>query len=735
MHVRVSRVRRNGKRYEYAQLVESYRRDDGMPAHRVVANLGSLTPDQVENLKTALAASRRGERVAVAAQPSRAPKPQATLRYLDLAVLLELWREWGLDELLEQLLGTRTAAAVACALALHRCVDPQSKLHAVRWFPRTALPELLDLPAARFNNTRLHRVLELLDQQGYALMKALPARIADRQEQFVALYGDVTDTWFIGDGPELAERGKTKEGLYEQKIGIVLLCSNEGMPLRWDVIPGNEPDDRALSRMLASVRGLAWVGDTPVVCDRAVGKSATLRNLLGTGLRFLTALNSTEISKYASTLPWKAVEDLSASSEEQLEDVARVAAERLGQTGMTAVDQTLYVLDLGTVECATRETTRQDKSVQHALELARQMDEGVHAGRFANYAAAAHAVGIGESYAKKHRLLLRLPDSIQAAVLRGEADGCALSALVTLAGMKDPQQQRNAFAQLVASHPCCSDPAASKSPADRSEAAEAVHAEARSDEPASKPATTSTPPAKLRCAAYFNPDVFARQRLQAERKLEQLHRLVDELNQRANNPRSRLTPDAMRRSVEQKLLRQDLLTAFSIQVDKDRTTGRPRVTMTLNPDDWSRRRRYDGFTVLVGHPDLPHTPEALCKLYRAKNAVEVDFHVIKSAVKVRPVRHHTDPKVRAHVTLCMLALLLNRTLAQRLGKTTPEAALETLATCAMHRWGAPGRARRPLYSLTHPDPEQAALLRELRMLDLVDDAQLRGRLEPSLHLQ
>jgi transposase len=654
----------------------------------------------------------------VAAQPSRAPKPQATLRYLDLAILLELWRQWELDALLEQLLGSRTAAAVACALTLHRCSDPQSKLHATRWFPRTALPELVDLPAAQFNNTRLHRVLEQLDQQGYALMKSLPVRVAKHQEQFVALYGDVTDTWFVGDGPELAERGKTKEGRYERKIGIALLCSNEGMPLRWDVIPGNEPDDQALTRMLASVRGLGWVGDTPVVCDRAVGKTATIRNLLDTGLRFLTALNSTEISKYASTLPWNALEDLSASSDEQLEELARTAAERIEGGGMKAVDATLYVLDLGTVDCATRESTRQvdaeTKSVQHVLELARQMDEGVHSRRFTSHAAAAHAVGIGESYAKKHRLLLRLPDSIQAAVLRGEANGCSLAALIGLISIKDPGKQQDAFEQLLASAP-------------------------RRRAPSSRNSATSSaapkPPPKLRCAAYFNPDVFARQRLQAERKLAQLRGLAVELNERAKSPRSRLTPDAMRQSIEQKLLRQDLLTAFTIELDKDPTTGRPHVRMTLNQDDWSRRRRYDGFTVLVGHPDLPHPAEALCKLYRAKNAVEVDFHVIKSSVKLRPVRHHTDPKVRAHVTLCMLALLLNRTLAQRLRTSTPESALETLATCAMHRWGAPGRATRSLYSLTHPDAEQAALLRELNMLDLVDDGHLRARLEPGLHLQ
>jgi hypothetical protein len=66
MHIRVSRVTRQGKTYEYAQLVESFRRPDGMPAHRVVANLGQATSLEVENLRTALGAALERKRVVVA---------------------------------------------------------------------------------------------------------------------------------------------------------------------------------------------------------------------------------------------------------------------------------------------------------------------------------------------------------------------------------------------------------------------------------------------------------------------------------------------------------------------------------------------------------------------------------------------------------------------------------------------------------------------------------------------
>ena len=65
MQVRISSVTRRGKTYQYAQLVESVRREDGLPIHRVIANLGRVTdPVQVENLQAAFAANRSGHRLA-----------------------------------------------------------------------------------------------------------------------------------------------------------------------------------------------------------------------------------------------------------------------------------------------------------------------------------------------------------------------------------------------------------------------------------------------------------------------------------------------------------------------------------------------------------------------------------------------------------------------------------------------------------------------------------------------
>lgn len=166
-----------------------------------------------------------------------------------------------------------------------------------------------------------------------------------------------------------------------------------------------------------------------------------------------------------------------------------------------------------------------------------------------------------------------------------------------------------------------------------------------------------------------------------------------------------------------------------------RESGKPhcQVSMTIDEEGWRKRRRFDGFVLLIAHPELPQSGADLARLYRAKDAVEKDFRTIKEVVKLRPVFHHTDPKVRAHVTLCMLALLLERTLEQRLRRsstpmTTP-ACLEHLRGCHLNLLhGAPELA--PSYQLTELTPEQRAIVTNLRLTELVDAEALQTRLRP-----
>ena len=729
MQVRVSRTKRKGITYEYAQLVESYRREsDGMPVHRVIASLGALSPLEVENLRISLQASREKKRVLVArkAKSSALPKISANLRYLDLAVLLELWEQGGLAGLLTEILpeggGEVPAAKVVAALALQRCLEPGSKLSATRWFPGTSMPELIGVAPDSFNNTRIHRVLDDLDNAHASLMAKLPRHLAERDGAFVSLFLDTTDTWFVGSGPPLAASGKTKEGLVQQKIGIALLCSEKGYPLRWETVCGSSADCTVMGNMFRAITRLNWVGDAPVICDRAMGHTAQIVEMDQSGLRYLTALTAAEMCEYAQTLPHQALAKLwpgTSGGPGELERVAEEATVALVAAGMSRADADLLFVDCGTVEREVEPAAAQSadraptNSGLQALRLAQQALESVSNNVHSSYAAAARALGISKSLLNKYRGLLALTQEVQRELADNERKPLPVAELLRVAGLANAELQREAVALLLSNTPTLTE---RPRPASQAPAPE-VHSERK---------------LKVRVVAYFNPQLFADKRLRAQRHLDDIRAFINDLNRKLQGPGGRRTKLSALAAVDRKLRSYSLIDAFEVVVDERELAGRTvlQVTATLNQTKWALRRRTDGFTVLVAHPALAHEPLALCRLYRDKDVVEKDFQVIKSVVELRPVRHRTDAKVRAHVTICMLALLLERTLQQRLaGHGSAQAALETLRACHLNRF-VPSTDGASAYALTELTQEQQRLLDVLRMRHLAAQDDVVDRLSP-----
>jgi hypothetical protein len=224
--------------------------------------------------------------------------------------------------------------------------------------------------------------------------------------------------------------------------------------------------------------------------------------------------------------------------------------------------------------------------------------------------------------------------------------------------------------------------------------------------------------------------MFVTQRRTAQKQIVEVQLFVRELNERLARPRSKRTLRDIEAEIDRMLRPRNLIEAFKIRIDERPapTTPRLQVSAELDLEVWQRRRRHDGFSLIIAHPAVVRSAGALCQLYRAKDAVEKDFQVIKGLVQLRPIWHHTDVKVRAHVTLCMLALLLERTLNERLRRVSAEHAIDTLSTCCLNRFqDAGGKSH---YLVTQPDEAQQALLRELGLASLAEDGQVTERLRP-----
>lgn len=84
---------------------------------------------------------------------------------------------------------------------------------------------------------------------------------------------------------------------------------------------------------------------------------------------------------------------------------------------------------------------------------------------------------------------------------------------------------------------------------------------------------------------------------------------------------------------------------------------------------------------LLRTSDLTLTPEDLAAAYKQLLAVERGWRDMKGALRLRPVFHHREDRIRAHVQLCWLALLLIRVAETRTGDTwrTLRAELDRMA--------------------------------------------------------
>lgn len=725
MFLRISTVKRKNKSYNYAQIVQSYRRkEDGLPAHKVVANLGQMTELEIHNLKNAFEASRTNKKTYVSKvlrQPAvKLSKPCKNLVFLDLMVLIEIWRQSGIDKLLASCMFENSSGfpleSIIAILCLHRCQDPGSKLSATRWYGTTALPELIKIPKAKFNNTRIHRALYCLEQATMSLMGKLPKLYNHPNENGSALFLDISDAWFCGQGPSMAKNGISKDGVIRKKIGILLLCNKEGLPLRWHVVPGSATDNVTMYETLDEIKKFSWVQGVPLVCDRAMGRSSMLEKMYSQGIHFLTALTRTEYLNYAKEL--FQFENFRVSEDLDENNLVIAARDAIAQNkSFVQVSDDMFSTDLGFVDvCIAGEQSDYGRMKKYsgnritaAMAMGREIKRLVADGEYGSFSAAGKALGLKTSLTCKYNSLNRLPLDIQEEILSGTANNCSINKICEIAVNMPPEKMVEAFYRHVEQ--------SNRAPVN-------PH---RKFETETKGAPKRNQ-FRVRIVAYFNPQMYANQKIRAKLWLVKAENFTEDLNRRLSSANSRRTKDSIFAEIDRFIRKKDLLRCFDIKIYETKIKNRMsfRVELNLLSDEWAKRRQFDGFCILASHPDCKLTAPELCRLYREKDVVEKDFQTIKNVLKLRPVRHRNDEKVRAHVTICMLSLLLERLLQKKLaGKFSVAEALETLHPCHLNKYKSDDES---LYTITETDSKQNKILSQLNMTYLADDDYLLERM-------
>jgi len=138
-----------------------------------------------------------------------------------------------------------------------------------------------------------------------------------------------------------------------------------------------------------------------------------------------------------------------------------------------------------------------------------------------------------------------------------------------------------------------------------------------------------------------------------------------------------------------------------------------------------RAELMDGKLLLVTNvEDL--SPQDIVARYKALADIERGFRVLKSEIEIAPVYHRLPERIRAHASLCFMALILHWVMRNRLrlaGSTlSPEAALASLRRIQHHTVSINDSA--PISGVSTVTREQSDVLAALGVKKPVDERQM-----------
>lgn len=115
-----------------------------------------------------------------------------------------------------------------------------------------------------------------------------------------------------------------------------------------------------------------------------------------------------------------------------------------------------------------------------------------------------------------------------------------------------------------------------------------------------------------------------------------------------------------------------------------------------HPVNLPREKKYEGkYLVQTDQPDM--TPEEAVAQYKELNEVERGFHALKDPIGMRPIWHHVERRVRAHIFVAALAFLIDRMLERTLKDAgvalSAEAAWSALQTVRQVSFRVQGQLR------------------------------------------
>jgi hypothetical protein len=310
MFLRRTERKKNGKTHSYWNVVENKRLDDGRVVQRHVLYLGEINSSQAAAWRRAIEVfdEDAGRSRTLALFPEDRCEVAAgdacvvQLRLSEMRLQRprqwgtcwlagQLWQELELDRFwADRLPPSRKRTRwdqVLQVLASYRLIAPGSewRLHR-QWFGNSAMADLLGADFGLAEEHKLYACHDLLLQHKDALFSHLVGRWRDLfNANFDVLLYDLTSTYFEVNASDLPEGSKRRHGYSRDKrpdcpqVVIALVVTPDGLPLAYEVLPGNTADSKTLRMFLGKIEQQYGKARRVWVMDRGVPTEAVLAEM------------------------------------------------------------------------------------------------------------------------------------------------------------------------------------------------------------------------------------------------------------------------------------------------------------------------------------------------------------------------------------------------------------------------------------------------------------------------
>src|SRR5437763_32576 len=327
MFLRPNRRTKDGKDHNYWSLVETVRTPNG-PRQRTLCYLGELNSSaQARWLKTVEVFNEQGEgrqlKLFASHLDAPADDPQVarvlvhrvrlerTRQFGACYLGLELWKRLKLDEFFGQAIDGDRAdvpwSRVAALLAINRLCAPGSELAIEqRWYPSTALDDLLGIEEGKINDTRLYRCLDRMLPHKTKLERHLKDRYgALFGAEFDVLLYDLTSTYVEGAAEKnpMMRRGYSRDHRPDcEQMVIALIVNREGFPFSYETFDGNRADVSTLETILRMVERKYGKARRIWVLDRGIVSEKNLQAIRKRGGQYLVGTPRSQMKPFEKEL-------------------------------------------------------------------------------------------------------------------------------------------------------------------------------------------------------------------------------------------------------------------------------------------------------------------------------------------------------------------------------------------------------------------------------------------------